>query len=269
MNTATTTKPMSPAPDIDDAVEAAASLMLDYGLVERWVEGAIYPCELAFFIGTCLTRQVRVVVESGRQDGYSTEILGRFAQRHDVDVVSVDMEIEPHRARECRGRLQGLPVELLVGDAYDLVGRKIDTLADTTALLVDGPKGWAALSMIAAALRPHVAVFALHNLIGAQLDWVVSIGGRRYEDCGIAGGPAWRELCRSEARHVKSAVNRSNTPSTLGVVAVDEPQRLRIARSYRPEFGFHQPEIVRLLWRLGLYRLTPKLYHISHRILRR
>ena len=182
------------------------------------MDGAIFPCELAFFLATCRMRHVEAIIESGRQDGYSTLVLGYFAQRYNVSIYSIDREIDRDRAQRCRKRLQGLPVQLLVGDAYDLVGRQLDLLGDrTTALLIDGPKGWAALSMIAAAMRPGVAVFALHNLIGDQLEWVTQFGGRRYEDCPASGCAAWQELCRRETAHAAGLMARGNTPSTLGV----------------------------------------------------
>ncbi len=244
-------------------------MFLEDGLVERWVDGAIFPCELAFFLAACRLHQVEAIIESGRQDGYSTEILGRFGQRHHVDVYSIDMEIDPIRAEQCRNRLQNLPLQLLKGNAYDLLGRKVDALVGRrTALLIDGPKSWSALSMIAAAAKPNVEVCALHNLVEEQIEWIAKYGGERYEDCIADGGPAWTELCRREAWRAAQSIARSNTPSTLGVVRFSGDARDRMAHSFRKEFGLHQPSVVRLLWQLGLYAATPKLYSLSYRVLR-
>lgn len=252
------------------AAEEVASLILESGLVEQWVDGAIFPCELAFFLATCRVRRVVAVIESGRQDGYSTEILARFGQRFGVAIYSIDLELDRERAQRCRARLVGLPINLLTGDAYEIVGRQVDALAGrTTALLVDGPKGWAALSMIAAALRPHIAVCALHNLYSAQLDWVAKFGGSRYEDQITTGGPLWQELLRRETQHVAHTISRGNSPSTLGVVSVSDTARGRMGHSFKSEFGLHQPDIVRLFWRLGFYHFTPRLYGLSYRLLRR
>lgn len=255
---------------ISNPLDEVAGLILDHHLVEQWVDGAIFPCELAFFLATCRMRNVETIIESGRQDGYSTAVLGCYAKRYNVSIYSIDREIDPDRARRCRDRLRGLPVQLLVGDAYELVGRQLDLLADrTTALLIDGPKGWAALSMIAAALRPSVAVFAVHNLIGDQLEWVMQFGGRRYEDCLASECAAWQELGRREAAHAAGLIARGNTPSTLGVASVTAKDRRRIAHSFKVEFGLHQPDLVRLVWRLGGYQLAPRLYDISYRLFRR
>jgi hypothetical protein len=62
---------------------------------------------------------------------------------------------------------------------------------------------------------------------------------------------------------------RGNTPSTLGVASVDAKERRRIAHSFKVEFGLHQPDVVRLVWHMGLYRLLPRLYDISYRLFRR
>jgi hypothetical protein len=255
---------------ISRSVEEVASLILDRDLVEQWVDGAIFPCELTFFLATCRVRKVSAIIESGRQDGFSTEILARFGQHYGVDIYSIDHEVDRERAQRCRARLHGLPVNLLKGDAYELVGRQVNALTGhPIALLVDGPKGWAALSMIAAALRPHLAVCALHNLYGDQLDWIAKFGGHRYEDRVAPDGPRWQELLRRETQHVAVTALRNNTPSTLGVIDVSEQTRGRMAHSFRTEFGLHQPDIVRLFWRLGLYHLTPRLYGLSYRLLRR
>ena len=37
----------------------------------------------------------------------------------------------------------------------------------------------------------------------------------------------------------------------------------RIAHSFKVEFGLHQPDVVRLVWHMGLYRLVPH-FTISH-----
>jgi hypothetical protein len=250
-------------------VEEAASLILDHGFVERWVDGAIFPCEMAFFLAACRVRDVVAIVESGRQDGYSTQILGRFAERFGVDVYSIDLETDKERAQRCRDGLRGLPLHLLNGNAFDLIGRTVDALAGKrTALLLDGPKEWFALSTIAAAAAPHVEVCALHNMSEDKLAWFETYGACRYEDTVSSGGPAWLELCRREAVHRAGMVSgRPDTPSTLAVVCLGNEERARLGRCWKLKFGLHQPMIVRLFWRLRLYSLAPRLFDLSYRLL--
>jgi hypothetical protein len=255
------------------SVEEAASLILERGFVERWVEGAIYPSEMAYFLAVCDVNGIEVVIESGRQDGYSTEIMGHWAQKRRLDVVSIDLEEEVERAEQCRARLQGLPLQLVKGNAYASVGRMARSMANRrTAILADGPKGWPALSMIAAAADENVNVIALHNLADwvPEYPWFRKLGGRFHEDDIVNGGPSWQMLREREIEHAKRQhATRSLDASTLGVLALDPQSRKRLARAWHPAFGLHQPAFVRALWRLGAYGLTPKLYGLSYRLLGR
>jgi hypothetical protein len=259
--------------ELAQAAEDAASLILEIGAVERWVEGAIYPSEMAYFLAVCDVDQIKGIVESGRQDGYSTEIMGHWAKSRDVEIVSIDLEEEEARAAECRARLRGLPLTLVKGNAYASVGRAVNGFAGRrTAILADGPKGWPALSMMAAAADGHVAVVALHNLADwvPEYPWFRQFGGRFHEDDIVAGGPRWQELRQREIAHAtRSAAVRSLEASTLGVMRLDNPARAKFSSAWNPAFGLHQPAFVRMLWRLGAYDLTPKLYGASYRLLGR
>lgn len=256
-----------------EAAERAASLILGRGLAEKWVEGAIYPCEMAFFLAACDVQGIEVIIESGRQDGYSTEILGRWAQARQVEVISIDLEEDRECAERCRKRLSSLSLTLIKGNAYVEVGRTVRNLAGRrTALLLDGPKGWAALSLISAAVEKHVVVVALHNLADGlpERGWFEARGGCFYEDVIEAGGPSWTELRRREIdRAIHSNAARSTTISSLGLIVLDDRLRHQLARSCEPVFGLHQPWLVRFCWQLGAFGLTPKLYGLSNRLLDR
>lgn len=253
--------------------EGAASFVLHTGLVEAWVEGAIFPSEMAFFLAACETLGVRAVVESGRQDGYSTEILGRWAVQRDVEIVSIDLEQEPDRAADCRQRLRSLPLTLVKGNAYSEVGAAVRRLAPRpTAILVDGPKGWPALSLVAASLEQHVRLVSFHNLADwvPQRQWFVSRGGRFYEDEIPEPGPSWSELRRREIEHTRSVgAVRSQEVSSLGILTLDDERAARFRSSWGPQFGLHQPAVVRMLWQVAGFSLTPKLYGLSYKMLGR
>jgi hypothetical protein len=272
MDTARDNQQLSPG--IVAASETAASFLLDAGFVERWVEGAIFPSEMAFFLAVCTAKNIEAVVESGRQDGYSTEILGRWGQGRNFTISSIDLEEEHERAQACRARLKSLPVDLVRGNAYSEVGRQARGLQGRrTALLMDGPKGWQALSLMAAsAAESHVEVMALHNLHDgyAERAWFQAHGGWFYEDIVTAGGPRWQELRRRETAHgQRDGALRSLEISSLGVVVLDEQRRKSLSSSFQWTFGLHQPAMVRAFWRAGAYALTPKLYGLSYRTLGR
>jgi hypothetical protein len=185
-----------------DAAETSAELLLG-GYAEQWIEGAIFPSEMAFFLASCAVENVSMVVESGRQDGYSTEILGDWASRRGGQVVSIDLEQDAARALACRRRLARWPIELIKGSAYEEFGRWAKRRSDRrVAFLADGPKGWPAISMMAAATSEQVQIVALHNLIvgGAEREFFEGLGGKAafYEDAIIKPGPLWMSLRERE-----------------------------------------------------------------------
>jgi hypothetical protein len=257
-----------------DAAEIAAELLLG-GYVEKWVEGAIFPSEMAFFLASCTVQNVSVVVESGRQDGYSTEILGDWANRVAGQIVSIDLEQDAARAAACRRRLERWPVEVIKGSAYEEFGRWTKSGSDArVAFLADGPKGWPAISMMAAAVTDQVHIVALHNLIPDRPERALfeRFGGQGafYESAVVDPGPRWKELRAKEleaSRRLGAA--RSLDVSSLGIIILDAEKRRNFRNMWRPEFGLHQPIIVRSLWNLGGTGASTKLYGLSYRLLGR
>jgi hypothetical protein len=254
------------------SVERWARIALDDDWVSGWVEGAIFPTELVFFIASCEAIGIHYVIESGRQDGYSTRILGEFARRTDVRAASIDYEEDAERGRNCRARLQGYAIDLRIGSAFELLGSMVrDAPAAPIALLIDGPKGFSAVSVAAAAAAdPKVALISLHNLDPGR-------GYRRvletvadapifYEEVLGEIGENWSTLRQAETAHcARIGTQRSLAHSTLGVLHVGEAERRKLGRLSGASFRFYQPPLVRLGWRFGLYRLTAQLYSLSFR----
>jgi hypothetical protein len=252
-----------------DLLEEEAAAMLAGGWTADWVIGAINPREMAFFLATCRAAGVERVIESGRQDGYSTRILGAFAARRPgVEALSIDMEIDTERARACRARLADLPVELLRADAYLAVGREVAASTKPTALLINGPKGFPAIAMLLAAGRlAHVRVLALHNL-GVETPWLPyfrTLGdtARLFEDVpGTAALPAWNALGGAETAHFLRllGVEAMRGESTLGVMTLPPATPLP---AFGKRFGFHQPALLAALWKLGLSGVARRLFVAS------
>lgn len=118
-----------------------------------------FPANSAFFFTACRVRQVEAIIESGRQDGYSTEILGRFGQLQGVDVYSIGMDFDPVRATTPKSS-----ASTPQGNAYDEGPSARRPTHGPGHRWLDGPKSWPALSMIAAVAWPKAEVCALHNL---------------------------------------------------------------------------------------------------------
>jgi hypothetical protein len=255
------------------SVERWARIALDDDWVAGWVEGAIFPTELVFFLASCETHGIRYIIESGRQDGYSTRILGEYARRTGVLVASIDYEEDAERGRRCRARLAGYPLDLRIGSAFELIGPMVrDAPAAPIALLIDGPKGFSAVSVAAAAgVDPKTALISLHNLDPgkAYRGTLEAVSGEPifYEEALAQVGDSWTTLRRAETAHcAKVGTQRSLEHSTLGVIRLGDMQRRRLRRLAGTSFKFYQPSLVRLGWHLGLYRFTAQLYTLSFRV---
>ena len=137
--------------------------------MQRWNlewETGIYPGEMVAFLALCDLVGAASIIESGRgQHAYSTRVLGEYSERTGAQVVSIDMESDPVRGAECRRMLARYRrVTCLVGDAFDAIPAAAATLPGPIAVLLDGPKEFAAnrLSLLATVLFP-IAAIAHHN----------------------------------------------------------------------------------------------------------
>jgi hypothetical protein len=127
--------------------------------------GTIFPSEMAFFLYSCDRAGVAAIIESGRQDGYSTAVLGSYGDIQGVPVSSIDIEADPPRAQVTRERLARFKsLEVSRGNSYRVIPRVLRNLPGPVALLIDGPKEHDAiyLSAAAAAYGP-VSLVAHHN----------------------------------------------------------------------------------------------------------
>ncbi len=220
---------------------------------ERWVEGAIFPREMVYFLSECDNHEVRHVIECGRQDGYSTRILAEYSDRHFIQVDSIDyaqpvsMFTTPHLTQHS-------------GDAFELLPKIIRFLPRKAriALLIDGPKDASALALVSAlALDRRTALIALHNRDHAGTPHALFHEDRPF------GGPQWRALAKQE-KTLKT--QRSLMQSSLAILTPTYLQRLRMAHSWHRAFHLYQPILLRLGWRTLGYRATKQLFLQSFRL---
>eukprot|EP00913_Durusdinium_trenchii_P013432 g12613.t1 len=121
-------------------------------------ESGILPSEMLLLLSLCAQQQVGTVIESGRKQGYSTEVLVQSG----MQIISIEQSPD----RETDARLQSAcpGIELLTGDACRRLPELLRQRAATerVAVLLDGPKGERALRLIEP-LLPDVAFVALHD----------------------------------------------------------------------------------------------------------
>src|SRR5688572_5923258 len=119
---------------------------------------------MALIIETCRRLGIQVVIESGRARGQSTYMLGKYLP--DVDIHSIELRDHPDEAF-AQERVKHLPnVTLHHGDGnVFVVGLARETVGARTAILCDGPKGAAAVAIIARCFElPHVRVGFVHDM---------------------------------------------------------------------------------------------------------
>jgi hypothetical protein len=131
-----------------------------------WVDGAMLPSELMFLEKELLSSDCNLIIECGRQDAYSTVLLGEFAKLHSLNVLSIDFDDNLELLRKAEGKLKGLPVKCISGDIHAWVPKLIkENMNRRIAVIQDGPKGWEGLStLLASTFFENVVLLAQHNL---------------------------------------------------------------------------------------------------------
>ena len=131
-----------------------------------WVDGAMLPSELMFLEKELLSSGCNLIIECGRQDAYSTVLLGEFAKLHSLNVLSIDFDDNQELLNRANLKLEGLPVKCISGDIHAWVPKLIkENKNKRIAVIQDGPKGWEGLStLLASSFFENVVLLAQHNL---------------------------------------------------------------------------------------------------------
>jgi hypothetical protein len=142
-------------PSMNETFEAIAE--------EQYEPRGILNSEMALIIFTCRRFGIERMIESGRARGQSTYLLGKYLP--DCEILSVEMRGGPDEAF-ARERLRDLAnVELHEGDGNELVPFLAAEDQRPTAVLCDGPKGAAAVTILKRCFeRPHVRLGFIHDM---------------------------------------------------------------------------------------------------------
>jgi hypothetical protein len=134
------------------------------GLIDEPYEArGIIHSEMALIMARCRKLGVRNVIESGRARGQSTYIMAKYMP--DVHVYSIEAR-DGEDIRFGRERLASMPnVTLLTGDGALCVEELASSAALRTAVLLDGPKGAAAVEILQECfLLPDIVVGFIHDM---------------------------------------------------------------------------------------------------------
>ena len=180
-----------------------------------WFPGAIFPSEMAFFLFQCEVAGVDCLIESGRQDGYSTAVIAAYAQAKRIHAASIDVERDPARAAACRERLRWFTnLELVVGNTFTELPSLLNSQKQRIALLIDGPKRHEAIYLSAAAAALGPIRLVAHHSGTPETDWYPHFAYRfpnpRYlEDSALPQSAAFEAFRRWEEALVGQPIAHS------------------------------------------------------------
>jgi hypothetical protein len=135
-------------------------------LADGYEERGILNSEMLAACSVAASLGAQIIIESGRARGQSTRTLARYFADTGVRIISLELERDAD-AKYAEEQLRSFPhVQLLYGDTFRTLPSLLEKHADQrVALLVDGPKGLAAIQLIDRALSEHENVVAafLHD----------------------------------------------------------------------------------------------------------
>ena len=120
--------------------------------------------EMALIIQTIVRFDAKRVIESGRARGQSTYLLGKYLP--DREIHSIELRGDHPDEAFARARLSGMGnVALHYGSGIDLVPHLASQSQERTAILLDGPKGAAAVGILETCFKmPHVRFGFIHDM---------------------------------------------------------------------------------------------------------
>ena len=130
---------------------------------EPYEPRGIIHSEMALILHGLRRLKIKRVIESGRARAQSTWVLSKYLP--DVDIHSIELrdDADARFGRERVGNLRN--VTLYQGDGRELVPMLAWLDERPTAILLDGPKGAAAVSILEQCFkRPHVRVGFIHDM---------------------------------------------------------------------------------------------------------
>lgn len=119
--------------------------------------------EIFIFTLMCEYLDCNRIFESGRARGVSTELLATYFEGSDIEICSIDDRPRSEDAKIAESKLNDFEnVSLKYGDSTELLPENVTT---DTGVLIDGPKGDAALKLAAELLDSNeVPLVAIHDL---------------------------------------------------------------------------------------------------------
>lgn len=131
---------------------------------EPYEHRGILSSEMALILHTIAAQRCTRVIESGRARGQSTYLLAKYLP--DVSVHSIELRDGHPDESYAKARLSGFKnVTLYYGSGVELVPQLASQSHERTAILLDGPKGAAAVGILDRCFGlPNVIIGFIHDM---------------------------------------------------------------------------------------------------------
>jgi hypothetical protein len=127
-------------------------------LCDNHVERGMLNSEILLAYSACRALGVTRLIESGRWLGHSTLVLSRLFHGTPVEILSIDLA-RTGVAIECERRLRECSnVRLFYGDSFKVLPGLLARSTAPTAILMDGPKGAAAVQLMQSCMDRYTCV---------------------------------------------------------------------------------------------------------------
>lgn len=236
-------------------------------VLNSWLPGAMFPSELWWLVKKIKEQNIEVVIECGRQDGFSTMLLADALANYDVKIYSIDFDEDVERKRKIQNKLEGRNVVCVSGDIHIQVPKILSEIGDSRfAIVQDGPKGWEGMSTLLASLYNYSpTILAQHNLhVGHVSRDVFSLlaPASTFLEYDIEARDI-QEFRTSEIETLRcKSPNRDVENTSLGLFVVDaanKPLILKNIEFLRQYFSSWSPSRVASEWEKGNYRYVSDL----------
>jgi hypothetical protein len=136
-------------------------------LTGRFEERGILNSEMLAVCGVCEALGAEVIIESGRYRGQSTQLIARYFADQPVEFFSIEA-VRNDNAHFAEAQLRSFQkLHLLYGDSRKMIPRLVKKfIAKKVAILIDGPKGQAAIDLLHQVCRLSGSIIAgfIHDL---------------------------------------------------------------------------------------------------------
>jgi hypothetical protein len=104
--------------------------------------GSMDPSEIYSFIYLLKKKKINLVIESGRQYGYSTYFIGKYCNINNINFCSIDLNIDKKITFLSKKNLSKIKINYVESNFFFVIKEILDiNKYKKIALLVDGPKG--------------------------------------------------------------------------------------------------------------------------------